>query len=300
MEQIVDPVSRGGLHGSSSLTLQLVMKNAQMSLAKGVFALFPTKKVRSWARTRGRNCSPRWTSCSLSRYSSGRRRSGPGFLSSSAPLPRRGGGRGRRGGRGVFLAPPLGFRGAENCGVSAVAVLLHCRRPLLSCRRGRFSWSRLFSRPLSIHSCCTFQVSFSLSSGPCSSASWPVDSRSTENLVSLEDDVVCFRIPYSLVRQWIHAWRQSPEAWSRTAKTADSPQLQFIAGHRHLFSFRRGSSSWSRLCSRPQRFPSCCSMVDVPVMRACRVSGAAVEKAFSFPQLQLGLFLRPRIWQSLV
>ena len=41
------------------LTLQLVMKNAQMSLAKGFFALFPKiKKVRSWARTRGRNCSP--------------------------------------------------------------------------------------------------------------------------------------------------------------------------------------------------------------------------------------------------
>ena len=37
----------------------------------------------------------RWMSCSLSRNSSGRRRSGPGFLSSSAPLPRRAGGRGR-------------------------------------------------------------------------------------------------------------------------------------------------------------------------------------------------------------
>ena len=34
---------------------------------------------------------------------------------------------------------------------------LHCRRLLLHCG-GRFSWSRLFSRPLSIHSCCTFQV----------------------------------------------------------------------------------------------------------------------------------------------
>ena len=38
-------------------------------------------------------------SCSLSRKSSGRRRSGPGSMSSSAPLPGRGGGRGRRGGR---------------------------------------------------------------------------------------------------------------------------------------------------------------------------------------------------------
>ena len=39
------------------LTLQLVMKNAQMSLAKGFFALFPKfKKVRRLLRTRGRNC----------------------------------------------------------------------------------------------------------------------------------------------------------------------------------------------------------------------------------------------------
>ena len=39
------------------LTLQLVMKNAQMSLAKGFFALFPKlKKVRRSLRTRGRNC----------------------------------------------------------------------------------------------------------------------------------------------------------------------------------------------------------------------------------------------------
>ena len=30
--------------------------------------------------------------------------------------------------------------------------------PFLSFRRGRSSWSRLFSRPLSFHSCCTFQV----------------------------------------------------------------------------------------------------------------------------------------------
>ena len=39
------------------LSLQLVMKNAQMSLAKGFFALFPKlKKVRRSLRTRGRNC----------------------------------------------------------------------------------------------------------------------------------------------------------------------------------------------------------------------------------------------------
>ena len=52
-------------------------------------------------------------------------------------------------------------------------------------------------------------------------------------------------------------------------------------------SFRRGSSSWSRPFSRPQSFPSCCSMVDVPVLRACRFSGAAVEMSLALPQLQL-------------
>ena len=40
-------------------TLQLVLKNAQMSLVKGFFALFPTlKKVRRWLRTRVRGCPP--------------------------------------------------------------------------------------------------------------------------------------------------------------------------------------------------------------------------------------------------
>ena len=81
-------------------------------------------------------------------------------------------------------------------------------------------------------------------------------------------------------------------------KTVDRPQLQSIHGRRHSSSFRCGSPSWSRLFGRPQRFTSCCSMVDVPVMRACRVSGAAVEKTFALPQLQLGLFLRPFVFGS--
>ena len=46
-------------------------------------------------------------SCSLSRSSSGRRSRWPGFESSLAPLPSRGGERGRRGGRGGSLGPPL-------------------------------------------------------------------------------------------------------------------------------------------------------------------------------------------------
>ena len=81
---------------------------------------------------------------------------------------------------------------------------------------------------------CSSRCAPVLSSGPRSSASWP-----------------------------------GPEL----QKTADSTQLQFFAGHRH-FSFRRGSSSWSRLFSRPQRFPSCCSIcpryVGVQILRCCR------------------------------
>ena len=111
VEQIVDPVSRGGLHGSSSSHSPAGdEERADEPGKRFFFALFPTlKKVRSWARTRGRNCFPsrahprrllsgrrRWTCCSVSRLSSGRWRSGPGFLSSSAPLPRRGGGRGKK------------------------------------------------------------------------------------------------------------------------------------------------------------------------------------------------------------
>ena len=54
------------------LHLQLMFMKTQMSLWKGFFALFHIKKVRSWARTRGRNCSPSpahprrllmWTRC---------------------------------------------------------------------------------------------------------------------------------------------------------------------------------------------------------------------------------------------
>ena len=81
-------------------------------------------------------------------------------------------------------------------------------------------------------------------------------------------------------------------------KIVDRPQLQSIHGCRHSLSFRCGSPSWSRLFSRPQRFPSCCFMVDVPVMWACRVSGAAVVKTFALPQLQLGLFLRLLVFGS--
>ncbi len=43
-------------------------------------------------------------------------------------------------------------------------------------------------------------------------------------------------------------------------KTVVRPQLQSIYGRRHSLSVSRGSSPWSRLFSRPQRFSSCCSI----------------------------------------
>ena len=43
-------------------------------------------------------------------------------------------------------------------------------------------------------------------------------------------------------------------------KTVVRPQLQSIEGRRHSLSFSRGSSPWSSLFTRPQRFSSCCSI----------------------------------------
>ena len=90
----------------------------------------------------------------------------------------------------------------------------------------------------------------------------------------------------SLVRQWMHISVRLQRSGPELQKTADSTPLQFIAGHR-LFSCRRGSSSRSRLFSRSSRLPSCCSMVDIPVMRVCSFSCAAVETFLALPHLQL-------------
>ena len=72
-EQNVEFPVGGGLQDFLPLHLLLVFVVLQMCLGKGFFALFPVlKKVRSWARTRGRNCSPSrahprrqptWTRC---------------------------------------------------------------------------------------------------------------------------------------------------------------------------------------------------------------------------------------------
>ena len=114
-EQIVDiPAPRGGrvLHPASSssglqgtatqgfffFALFPKIKNCALELALGSELLAESSPSTPAAQRGGG-----WRSCSLSRSSSGRRHSGPGFVSSSAPLPRRFEGRGRRGGRGVRL-----------------------------------------------------------------------------------------------------------------------------------------------------------------------------------------------------
>ena len=68
VEQIVDPVSSGRLlgslpgHGSSSSHSPTGVDERADEPGEGVFRTFPhIKKVRSWARTRGRNCSPSLT-----------------------------------------------------------------------------------------------------------------------------------------------------------------------------------------------------------------------------------------------
>ena len=72
--------------------------------------------------------------------------------------------------------------------------------------------------------------------------------------------------------------------------TVVRPQLQSIEGCRHFLSFSRGSSPWSRLFTRPQRFFSCYSISGgrCPCCAgSCRFSGAAVEKTLALSQLQL-------------
>ena len=69
--------------------------------------------------------------------------------------------------------------------------------------------------------------------------------------------------------------------------TVVRPQLQSIEGRRLSLSFSRGSSSWSRLFTRPQRFFSCYSISGCRCpccSGSCRFSGAA---PLALPQLQL-------------
>ena len=57
-------------------------------------------------------------------------------------------------------------------------------------------------------------------------------------------------------------------------KTVVRPQLQSIEARRHSLSFSRGSSPWSSLFPRPQRFSSCCS---IPFSRCPCCAGRAVS-----------------------
>ena len=73
-------------------------------------------------------------------------------------------------------------------------------------------------------------------------------------------------------------------------KTVVLPQLQSIVSRRHSLSFHKGSSSWSSLFSRPQRFPCCCSISGgrCPCYVGRAISPVqVVERTVIIPQSQL-------------
>ena len=86
-------------------------------------------------------------------------------------------------------------------------------------------------------------------------------------------------------------------------KTVVRPQLQYIYGRRHSLSFSRGSSPWSRLFGRPQRFLRCRSFSggQCPCCagRACHTcccqrqvrKAQTLQKTFEVPQLQFIKFV---------
>ena len=74
-----------------------------------------------------------------------------------------------------------------------------------------------------------------------------------------EDDFwFAFRIQFSLVRQWIHTWRQFTRPfWLPRCMNCGAPAVAVHRRSSTSSSFRRGRSPWSRLFSRPQRFLRC-------------------------------------------
>ena len=65
-----------------------------------------------------------------------------------------------------------------------------------------------------------------------------------------------FMLPVLFLDMPVAVLRQVPGLMVQ--KTVVRPQLPSIHGRRHSLSSSRGSSPWSRLFTRPQRFSSCC------------------------------------------
>ena len=97
--------------------------------------------------------------------------------------------------------------------------------------------------------------------------------------VQLLDTV--FDMPVVVLRQLLRSMLQ---------KAVDSPQLQSIVCRRHSLFFRSGSSPWSSLFSRPQRFTCCCSVAGgrCPCYAGLAISPVqVVERTVKIPQSQL-------------
>ena len=170
-----------------------------------------------------------------------------------------------------------------------IAVLQHCCRLLLSCRKRRSLWSSLFRRPQSFLSCCTFQAGFagyntpravfpSLSSGPRCPSSWPAW---TTGQFGVHRCISWTR--FSTCPSLCYVWCLGPDS-----AVLAVPQLQFIT----VVSLPVVTQMQIPMVLAVQMtieitqllliggLCSCCA-------GSCRFSGAAVEKPLALAQLQL-------------
>ena len=93
----------------------------------------------------------------------------------------------------------------------------------------------------------------------------------------------------SLVRQWMHIYVSLQRPGLRLQKTAEFPQLQFIAGHRHLFRAAEADLHGPDYSTDHRDSTVAVRMwwSISPLCGPCSLSGAVVEKTFVLPQLHL-------------
>ena len=95
-----------------------------------------------------------------------------------------------------------------------------------------------------------------------------------------------FMLPVLFLDMPVVVLRQVPGLMVQ--KTVVHPQLPSIYGRRHSLLSSRGSSPWSRLFTRPQRFSSCC-LISGGRCLCCagRAVSPVLETFLALPQLQL-------------
>ena len=121
----------------------------------------------------------------------------------------------------------------------------------------------------------------SLSSGPRCSAAWPVGL-----YLEMTSYVPVFT---SLVRQWMHISVRLQRPGPELQKTAECPQLQFIAGHRHPVHAAEAGPVVQTILQTTE-IPSLLfdfRLLMSSLCGSCRFSGAAVETFLALPQLHL-------------